>query len=448
MLLRNKMAKLSIVGMISGKKLLSVALLVMIAATLGGCGLFPEEEEVLAPPLVKPKEEEYQLVEIKKGDIINKLQVTGSLVAAKDHPLSYEHGGRLGEILVKNGDTVKKGDVVARLDVGDLETQIEQAKISVSQAQVSLREAKDKLSRSKKNRSNVESAVSKAKSNLKNAKANLTKAESELAKAQQDLEAAKAVDPNSEETKVAEEKVLSAQGAVDAARAAVANLQGTVDNGPQDIENAKNVVKDHEYNVERAELSVEAAKINLEKLQKLAENADLKSPIDGKVVFVELKVKKGDVVQPYQTLVQVADPNDLEIVLDAKRLSDPNIVKTGMKADLTINQQEMEGEVVSSPSSVPDDVDEENKDAIIFRVDKLPEDAEMGDTVSISITLEKKENVLVMPLQALRSYMGRNYVYILEDGSKRELNVEVGIKSATDIEIVSGLEEGQQVILR
>ncbi|MGI6704768.1 MAG: biotin/lipoyl-binding protein [Clostridia bacterium] len=448
MLSRNRMAKLSKVGRISGKKLLSIALLVMIAASLGGCGLFPEEEEVLAPPLVKPKEEEYQLVEVKRGDIVNKLQVTGSLVAAKDHPLSYEQGGRLDEILVKNGDTVKKGDVVARLDVGDLETQIEQAKISVAQAEVSLREAKDKLNRSKKNLSNVQSAVSKAKSDLKTAKDNLAKAESELAKAQQEWEAAKGIDPESEETKAAEKKVENAQGAVDAARAAVANLQKAVDNGPQDIENARNVVKDHEYNVERAELSVEAAKINLDKLQKQAENADLKSPIDGKVVFVDLKVRKGDVVQPYQTLVQVADPNDLEIVLDAKRLSDPHIVKTGMKAELVINQQELEGEVVSSPSSVPDEVDEENKDVIIFRVDKLPEDAEMGDTVSISITLEKKENVLIMPLQALRSYMGRNYVYILEDGSKREVNVEVGIKSATEIEVVSGLEEGQQVILR
>jgi len=448
MLLRNKMAKLSLVGRISGKQLLSVALLIMMAASLGGCGLFPEEEEVLAPPLIKPKEEEYQLAEVKRGEIVNKLQVTGSLVAAKDHPLSYEQGGRLDEILVKNGDIVKKGDVVARLDVGDLETQIEQAKISVAQAEVSLREAKDRLNRSKKNLSNVQSAVSKAKSNLKNAKANLTKAESELAKAQQELEAAEAVDPNSEETKAAKKKVEDAEGAVNAARAAVANLQQAVDNGPQDIENAKNAVKDQEYQVERAELSVEAAKINLDKLQKQAENADLKSPIDGKVVFVELKVKKGDVVQPYQTLVQVADPNDLEIILDAKRLSDPHIVKTGMKADLVINQQEMEGEVVSSPSSVPDDVDEENKDAIIFRVDKLPDDAEMGDTVSISITLEKKENVLIIPLQALRSYMGRNYVYILEDGSKKEVNVEVGIKSATEIEVVSGLEEGQQVILR
>ena len=72
----------------------------------------------------------------------------------------------------------------------------------------------------------------------------------------------------------------------------------------------------------------------------------------------------------------------------------------------------------------------------------------MGDYASLSVTLAKKEDVIVLPRRVVRSYLGRRYVQILEDGLVKERDVQTGLETPTEVEIVRGLEPGQQVIIR
>jgi hypothetical protein len=55
--------------------------------------------------------------------------------------------------------------------------------------------------------------------------------------------------------------------------------------------------------------------------------------------------------------------------------------------------------------------------------------------------------VIVLPRSAIRSYMGRNYVQIVEGERRKEVDIEVGLTTPTEVEIVKGLEEGQKVVL-
>ena len=63
-----------------------------------------------------------------------------------------------------------------------------------------------------------------------------------------------------------------------------------------------------------------------------------------------------------------------------------------------------------------------------------------------------REDVLTIPTNVLREYNGRTYVQVLQDGVKMEKDVVVGLKGTMDnstvYEIVSGLEEGEQVIVK
>jgi len=55
--------------------------------------------------------------------------------------------------------------------------------------------------------------------------------------------------------------------------------------------------------------------------------------------------------------------------------------------------------------------------------------------------------VVVIPPSALRTLSGRYYVQVVEaDGTKREVDVEVGQQTATQVEIIKGLEPGQKVV--
>lgn len=417
-----KTAKWSMRNKTRAVKIAILAMAMMASALLSSCALFPQEEEVLAPPLVKPKQEEYQLAEVKRGDIVNRLKSIGTLVSVKDYSLFFESSGRLDSITVKNGDEVKKGQVVAQLDTGDLTTQIELAQISVQSAQIELDKAKDRLDAAK-------AAQSAAQKQLSDAKAALAQAQAAL-----DQEKAK------EAAGDASADVAGAENALAQAQSKVADAQKAVDQAPSNVKNAQ-------YDVSQQELNVKAAQIRLSALQRQMANAQLVSPIDGVVVFIS-DAKKGDIVQPYQILIQVADPHNLQVSYDASLLEDPSLIKPGMKAELVIDGQQLTGEVVSCPYSAPADIDPKNKNQVLIKVDNLPQEAKLGSSVDISITLQQKSNTLIVPRRAVRTYMGKEYVQVLEGTSKRELDVQTGIKSATEVEILSGLKEGQQVILR
>lgn len=333
---------------------------------IGLTACFPEQEQVLAPPLLQPMSREYQMHQVKKGDIVNRIEVTGKIISAMDYSLSFDVGGRLNSIHVKNGDNVEKDQVLVQLDTGDLIMQVELAKINAEKAQLVLKEAKDILR-----------DVRKAHNNLSN--------------------------PH----------VRSAQ-----------------------------------YAVQRAELDIKASEIYLNQFIARLQSASLVSPVQGVVVYVNINLKKGDYIHPFETVVQIADPMNLQIVFNPDRLRNPQVVKVGMLAELQIGNLKTTGKVVSSPFSAPMDVDENSRNIVVIDANEIPKDAEMGGMVNILIVLEKKENVLIIPLDILRTHMGRDFVHVLDEGMRREVNVEVGIRTATHAEILSGLIEGQEVILR
>ena len=71
-----------------------------------------------------------------------------------------------------------------------------------------------------------------------------------------------------------------------------------------------------------------------------------------------------------------------------------------------------------------------------------------GMTADIVIEVAKKENVLVVPREALLKINGKRKVKILEGGEPQEREVEIGLEGDDLIEIISGLENGQPVIAR
>ena len=56
--------------------------------------------------------------------------------------------------------------------------------------------------------------------------------------------------------------------------------------------------------------------------------------------------------------------------------------------------------------------------------------------------------MLILPKRAVQRFPNRTYVNVLASGVPNERDVEVGLETATEVEIVSGLEEAEEVILR
>jgi multidrug efflux pump subunit AcrA (membrane-fusion protein) len=70
----------------------------------------------------------------------------------------------------------------------------------------------------------------------------------------------------------------------------------------------------------------------------------------------------------------------------------------------------------------------------------------LGEIATVIIELEKREDVLWLPLAALRTFQGRDFVLIQDGEIQRRVDVQLGLKSQDRVEILDGLSEGQVVI--
>ena len=76
----------------------------------------------------------------------------------------------------------------------------------------------------------------------------------------------------------------------------------------------------------------------------------------------------------------------------------------------------------------------------------VPEDGEIGNSADISVVLQKSEDAIVIPKSVVQGFAGRRVVKVLEDDVVIEKDIETGIESVTEYEVISGLSEGELVI--
>jgi RND family efflux transporter MFP subunit len=223
-------------------------------------------------------------------------------------------------------------------------------------------------------------------------------------------------------------------------------------------------------NVERAQLLYEQAKasdanetdlrlrqidyeretISLGHMENKLAKARLYSPIDGTVTYIQA-LNTGDNINAYQPVVTVSDPSSLQLTYVAGDAGDLLPVETGMPVSLKYKGKDYSGKVLQSPSSAPATGNQETVDrnavTLIVGMDNKPGDIHVGDVAELTIELQKRENVLILPRAAVRTYMGSYYVQVLDGERRKELDIEVGLMTPTEAEIAKGLQKGQKVIL-
>lgn len=198
------------------------------------------------------------------------------------------------------------------------------------------------------------------------------------------------------------------------------------------------------------EIDLERETLMLKSLESRYEQSRLKSPFSGIVTFVET-LNTGEMINPYQSIITVVDPSQIQLKYVAADTKDLIPVHAGMPVSLKYKGKDHKGKVLQSPANAPLTGDEtkaeSNAVTIIIGMDEQPEGVQIGHSAEVTIELQKRENVIVLPRSALRSYMGSNYVLVAEGERHIEVDVEVGLTTPTEVEIVKGLEEGQKVIL-
>ena len=73
----------------------------------------------------------------------------------------------------------------------------------------------------------------------------------------------------------------------------------------------------------------------------------------------------------------------------------------------------------------------------------------VGASGTLQFTVDKREQVLTVPIRAVHQAGGKSYVYVLGEGNMREVKwIETGLYGDINVEVISGLAEGEKVILK
>ncbi|NLG88093.1 MAG: HlyD family efflux transporter periplasmic adaptor subunit [Clostridiaceae bacterium] len=365
---------------------------------LSACGLFPTEEEVLAPPLIEPEEITYRTAEARIGYIEDSITRTAYFIPVidKDHFFT-NRSGRLKAIYVKLGDTVKAGDLIAELLTDDIEKEIEYQRILVDSYIKSCSYIEQK--------SAIE--IMAAESNL----ADLEKKHREM---------------------------LGNAGAH--ARNEIENIEREIKNQKISVDKLK---LDYSNQLEMKKYELALSEMKLKQLEEELSQCRLYASVDGIVTYV-LNISEGDIVDIYKTVATISDPEVLHLEYKGNSAGD---FKVGMKVQVTVDKKTYSGEVVLTAASVPFEEMEKYRDTVQIKMEQMPEGVKMGDRAEIKLVRDFKENAVIIPKNALKSYLGKDVIYILEDGIRVERYVQKGVQSVSEVEITEGLKAGEQVIV-
>jgi multidrug efflux pump subunit AcrA (membrane-fusion protein) len=377
-------------------------------------------------------------VKVVKGDIKPTLQLSGQVVASKEVGLNFEVSGVLKEVYVEVGDKVKKGEKLAEIDDSELQKEVKMAKSNFDSARAKLSQIKERI--------NHEIKIQEMQ--VENALAELNKAKEDLEDLQSDLKASQA------EISAAEDKVEQAENQYELAQAQLEKMKAT---SYYDIEIQEEIV-------EQAEENYKEALANLEK-------AVLASPTSGTVIAINGEVGErtggtgsssasnagasafssngsNTVGSTSNGFIVLADLSSLQIEALVDQVDFPK-VKEGQDVIITFDalpDEEFKGKVTEidpNPSVEQNVVTYKIRISIVKPSPKI----QIGMTADLEIDLGRKESVLLVPNLAVRSAKGKKYVRKIIDGVPTDVPVEVGLSDDENTEIVSGLFEGDEIVV-
>lgn len=233
--------------------------------------------------------------------------------------------GQVTEVLVKDTQQVKQGDVLVRIDPRD-------AKIALAQAQAELAKAKRQYNQTSANSQSLNSQVSVRADEIASAQAQVKKAEADLSKAQADYERRRKL---SETGAISKEEMSSARTVLDTARASLTLAQAGLSQAEANRKAAQSTLAANEALIrgatERSTPDVLIAQARVEQAMLDLERTEVHAPLDG--VVSRRNVQVGQRVAPGNSLMVVVPVAQLYVDANFKE-SQLAKVRTGQAVEL------------------------------------------------------------------------------------------------------------------
>jgi len=405
---------------------------------------------------------------VQRGDLSVTVEAAGSLAPHAEVALAFTSGGRVAEVLVVEGQPVEAGQPLVRLETDDLALQVTQAEIALRQAEIqleTLREPPDEadIERAQDTVEQAAAALRLAQINADGAQNSavvneaLEDAQSTYQEALNDynywLNEYDAGDADYWFVDDARQTLDDAQLALDrvqqqsdqivqSASNDLARAADTYRQAQSDLENL--LAGPDERDIEAAQLQVDQSRAALEQARLRLEQATLTAPIAGTVTT--LKVQPGEMSSTGQSAVVVSDLTALEAEVNLDE-TDVSRIQMGMTVLVSVDAfpgQPLTGQVTEIALSA-----NVQSGVVLYPVTVRFDPADLplrsGMTVNVTFPIEQRTDTLIVPFRAVETEGGQAYVTRVTDSGSEHVAVTLGLITDTQVEISSGLNEGDVV---
>lgn len=409
----------------------------------------------------KETETPVKVSKVTFGTLTDSDELSGTILPENEVAVMPKAVGEIKEILVKKGDIVNKGDVLAKLDDSAEKNAVEQQQKSLEQAKAGLQSALNGKTRAENNYKQAEASLKSAEASLRQARENLKNLDYQVQNAQNAWDQAQ---KNLNRMKVlydqglislqdyenAENGEKSAKIALEQAQLSKSTTESegikmqevAVEQAKVNVNLAKTSIKDAEIAVSQAQIQVDQAQLAVDSAKERLEDKIIKATIAGEVT--ELNGEIGEMASntnPFATIV-AKNSVKLTIKITANQLS---TFKIGDTVDVKVTglKGTFKGNVayVSSVSSgfglFNVDIEMDNKDKKI----------RPGMVASVIVEEVKQADSLIIPAESIIQQDGKTVVFIVEDGKAKQREVEVLQYSADLAAVVGELKENDKIVV-
>ena len=385
--------KLIIIGSIAAAALIT---LIVILMRYSGAGTSVDRSRV-------------SIATVERGNFVRDIAADGQVVAAVSPTL---YANALGTVTLKvhAGDTVTKGQVLAVVDSPDLTAKLSQEDATL----VGLR-------------LDWQRATLDAEHKLLQLRDAYNQAEVDQKTAQRERDRSrKAYELGS----YSELQALRAEDALEKAQFAFQQAKSTYEAQP----------KQYRFDVDSKKALLDRQQYLVDDLKRQVDGLNVKSPVDGQVGQVQVADRAS--VAKDAPLLTVVDLSALEVEIKVTE-SLARDLRPGMTADLEGGGRHWQG-VVSGVS--PEVVAGQVTARLRFGAEK-PAGLRQSQRLSVRIFIDRRDNVLMVDRGSFVDQEGGGFAYVVHGNVAERTPVQLGAASIAKVEILSGLQVGDQIVI-
>ena len=329
--------------------------------------------------------------------------VTGTLAAENEVVLGMKVAGRIADLKVDFGSTVRKGDVIAGLDPTDFQLRVRQSEAALQQALFRLGLPSD---------SSVTEVDPESLALVRQAKAELTGARARSERAEQ-----------------LDQKGLIAKADLDVAQSAYRVAEAKYEDAKDEARNRQGLLAQRRFELELAR-------------QQLADTT-LYSPIDGMISVRQASIGQYAPVGAAVVTVVQMNPLRLRAAVPERQARD---IRIGQPVRVMVDGVPVQHD--GRVERISPAVDETNRTLLVEAAVSNPRNLlRPGAFAKSEIIISTGKKSLVVPANALAAFAGVDRVFIVKDGKAQEKRVKTGRIFDKEVEIVDGIASGDLVVV-